>query len=189
MTRVFDARKGCSFSGRKILFDTNIWIAIDGNDPRDHHAAYSDYFGEVLSSDNQLVTNDYVISEYFNRSCKIQYDIQYRGDPDAGKNYKSRRKSGHLLQYMTDVRDICEDILRDCQFENAITASCPVLSHVSEAKDGLLDFSDIVIREHCLRHGHVIVTDDADYINCGLDLVTANPTFLRMAKVQGKLAS
>lgn len=186
-TRVYDAGKGCIFNERKILFDTNIWIAIDGNDPRPHHTSYSDYFGQVLSSNNVLVTNDYVISEYFNRSCKIQYDLQYKNDLDAKRKYKSRRKSGKLFKYMTAVRDICEDILTDCEFENAVTANCTVLAHVSEARDGLMDFSDIVIREHCARNGHVLVTDDADYIDCGLDLVTANPTLLKKAKSQGKL--
>lgn len=187
MTRVYDAANGCSFSGRKILFDTNIWIAIDGNDPRPHHVSYSDFFGRVMMSDNTLVTNDYVISEYFNRSCKIQYQIQYAHEQNPWSLYKKRRKNGDLKGYMDVVRDICQDILQDCVFESAVTDGCPVANHVAESALGQLDLSDIIIREHCCRRGYVLVSDDADYYGCNLDLVTSNPKVLRDAKRDGKL--
>lgn len=189
MTRVYDAGKGCIFKGRKILFDTNIWIAIDGNDPRPHHANYSNFFGDVMKSDNTLVTNDYVISEYLNRSCKIQYLLKYKGEQDPWRFYKARRKAGDLKSFMDDVRDICHDILRDCEFENAITSVCPIGDHITENAQGLLDFSDIVIREHCARMDYVLVSDDGDFADCGLELVTSNPHILRTASVNGQLVA
>lgn len=187
MTRVFDASKGCVFTGRRILFDTNIWIAIDGNDPRPHHVNYSNYLGEVLKSDNKLVTNDYIISEYFNRSFKIQYQIQYKNEPDPWAQYKSRRKAGTLKNLLEEVRDICHDILTDCDFDSAITSNCPMDQHVTETAVGILDMSDIIIREHCSRNGYVLVSDDSDFCDCGLDLVTSNPYVLRLAKDNGTL--
>jgi predicted nucleic acid-binding protein len=189
MTRVFDASKGCSFSGRRILFDTNIWIAIDGNDPRPHHANYSNFFGDVLQSDNQLITNDYIISEYFNRSCKIQYQLQYKHEANPWSQFKARRKAGDLAGFLQDIRDLCHDILKDCIFENAITPSCNMVQHVAESAAGMLDMSDIVIREHCSRNGYVLVTDDADFLDCGLEVVTANPKVLRLAKANRTLAN
>ncbi|WP_156334061.1 MULTISPECIES: PIN domain-containing protein [unclassified Shinella] len=189
MTKIYDASKGVAFNKRKILFDTNIWIAIDGNDPRPHHINYSNLFGEILKSDNELVTNDYVISEYFNRACKIQYDIKYATETDRGKRYKSRRKAGALNAYMSAVRDICIDILTDCTFESAVTAQCPIPKHIKEAALGDLDLSDIIIREHCARSGYILVSDDGDFSTCGLELVTANPAVIRGARKAGTLVN
>lgn len=188
MTKIFDASNDCSFKGRKILFDTNVWIAIDGNDPRDHYVHYSNYFWSVLKSNNTLITNDYILSEYFNRSHKIQYDIAYN-DIDAKRHYKRRRKSQEFQEYMKVVRDSCLDILRDCTFENAVTVNCSVSTFLSEASQGYLDFSDIVIREHCARSGYVLVSDDGDFATCGLELVTANPRVLQNAKKNHTLMS
>lgn len=187
MSSVYDASNGCAFTNKKILFDTNIWIAIDGNDPRPHHVNYSNYFGQVMASNNVLVTNDYIVSEYFNRSFKIQYQIAYKNEPDPWAQYKARRKSGKLKDMLEEVRDICHDILKDCVFENAITPDCPMAQHVTETSAGILDMSDIIIREHCSRSDCVLVTDDSDFYDCGLNIVTSNPHILRMAKANRTL--
>lgn len=178
MAKIFDAAKGCHFKGRQILFDTNVWIAIDGADPRPHQAPYSDFFGQVLSSDNQLITNDYVMSEYFNRACKIQHKIKFGDDVE---NFKKRRRAGEFAEYLEEIKFSCLDILKDCTFDNAVTAACSIDGFVAEAALGQLDLSDVVIREHCRRKNYVLVTDDSDYLGCGLDVVTCNPWLLSKA--------
>lgn len=176
---IYDARGSCDFSDRKIMFDTNVWIAIDGNDPRSHAAHYSNYYSKVLRSGNRIVVNDYIIGEYFNRACRIQYDIQYEDDPGK-KFFKSRRKNFEFRGFIDSVRDTCLNILDDCVYEPAVRGSGSISDYIVEAGTGEIDFSDVVIREHCLANGYVLVSDDADFANCGLDFVTANPRLLRM---------
>lgn len=179
MPTIFDAKKGCTFSGRKIMFDTNVWIFIDGYDPRRaaQTSCYSDFYLEILKSDNKIVVNDYVLGEYFNRACRIQYDLKY--DDDASKrHFKSRRQGEDFREFMETVRDTCLGILDHCEYEPAVRPDFAMSDFINEAGSGAIDFSDIVIREHCLAKGYVLVSDDADFAHCGLDFVTANPRVL-----------
>lgn len=179
MTRIFSAFQPCEFAGRKILFDTNVWIAINGFDPSaTRPAAYSDYYGEVLKSDNQLVVNDYVLGEFFNRSCKLEYEIRKKssGD-DKFPHFKQYRQSEEFKEFAETVRDTCQNMIDDGVFE-PVGGVFDIHALLDEASAGRSDFTDIVLREHCKAQGYVVVSHDRDFANCGLDLVTANKRML-----------
>lgn len=180
MPKIYDAAQGCEFSNRKIVFDTNVWIAIDGFDPRPdpYVTAYSDFYAAAKQQGNSIVVNDYILGELFNRACRIQYDIFYDDDPTKRK-FKARRQLPEFKDYMETVRDTCLNILDDCEYEHALEPACDLRPYFDEAGTGAIDLSDIVIRQHCQAKGYVIVSHDADFANCGLDFVTANQRVLR----------
>ena len=63
--KVYDASKGCSFTERKIFFDTNVYIFVDGFDSRPIGSVYSTYYWQVVKErKNTIVINDYVNSEF-----------------------------------------------------------------------------------------------------------------------------
>ncbi|MBB6407667.1 putative nucleic acid-binding protein [Mesorhizobium sangaii] len=178
MKKIHDVRAGCKFSKRKVFFDTNVWIAIDGNDPRPTSACYSDFYGEICKSDNVIVINDYVIGEFFNRTCKTNYKLMFDDDPEM-RQFKSRRSANRDFRLMVEsVRDTCLNFLDDCEYEPAAVDRGSYQSIVEEAGKGEMDLTDIVVREHCLAKGYVLVSHDADFINCGIELVTANRKLL-----------
>ncbi|MCB5203176.1 type II toxin-antitoxin system VapC family toxin [Neorhizobium sp. T786] len=161
------------------MFDTNVWIFIDGYDPRQkaYTSCYSDFYLSLLKSDNTIVVNDYVLGEYFNRACRIQYDLKYEDDPPK-RHFKRRRQGEDFKEFMETVRDTCLGILDHCEYEPAVRTDCLMAEFITEAGSGTIDFSDIIIREHCLANDYVLVSDDADFADCGLDFVTANPKVL-----------
>ncbi|SOC47720.1 PIN domain-containing protein [Rhizobium subbaraonis] len=181
MPTIFSAYEGCQFSNRKILFDTNVWIAIDGFDPRPDTAIYSDFYSEAIKKSNEIVVNDYILGELFNRACRIQYDLEFPDDPSK-RQFKKRRQLPSFKDYIETVRDTCLNILDDCLYEPAVGTHCIMSDFFNEAGTGAIDFSDIVIREHCRLNGYIVVSHDADFANCGLDFVTANKRILKNAK-------
>lgn len=193
MKLVHDASKGCNFQDRHIFFDTNIWIAIDGNNPSASKAwvaNYSDFLASTLkSATNTIITNDYVLSEFFNRIVKISYDIRYRDEADKAKYYKSRRKDGTLADILAQAKDEVLNIIEYyAELDLAVTHDTALKDIVTETSKGELDFGDIIIREHCHRKGYILVTDDADFCDCGLEIVTSNPKILHEANKRGVLA-
>lgn len=182
MTKIHNAAHGCQFSGRKIVLDTNIWVYIDGFYPhKDLARIYSDFYAAAKKKGNEFVVNDYILGELFNLACRIEYDLLYNDDPTK-RRFKERRKSPDFADALERVRDTCLNIFDDCIYEPALSATCDPSAFLSEAGIGDADFSDIVIREHCMRQGYVIVSHDADFADCGLDFVTANRNVLKSPK-------
>jgi len=173
MTKIFDAQKECTFTDTKIMFDTNVWIAIDGNDPRSVLKCYSNYYSGVIKNGNTIVVNDYILSEYFNRACKIEYDILFP-PKDKRPHFKQARNQTELKERIESIRDTCLNILDECEYVPAVTKYLNMSDLIKETSEGRIDFSDVVIREQCKREGYVLVSHDGDFANCGLQFVTAN---------------
>ncbi|MER2635029.1 MAG: PIN domain-containing protein [Rhizobiaceae bacterium] len=180
MTKIYDATAGCPFATRTFLLDTNVWIYIDGGDPRPHFAAYSDFYGSLRRSDNVIVVNDYVLGEFFNRACRTAYSFLFDDDPEMRLLKSRRRNDADFRMQVETVRDTCLNILDECKYEPAPVPSNVYHALLTEAAQGHLDLSDLVIREHCKVQGHILVTHDADYANCGLEVVTTNKKLLGM---------
>lgn len=182
MAKIYSAEEGCQFAGRKVLFDTNVWIAIYGFDPRQNQPkAYSDFFGALGKSDNTIVVNDYVLSEFFNRSCKIEYDLRCLAARDENgpelPYFKKYRKSDEFKDFAEGVRDTCLNIIEDGAFE-PVNGSFDIDALLNEAATGVMDFNDLILREQCRSQGYVVVSHDGDFANCGIDFVTANKRIL-----------
>lgn len=173
MTNIFNAHEGCSFEERKIFFDTNIWISIYGNDPRSSHGVYSDFYSAALKAGNEIVVNEFVISEYFNRVCKIEYELLF--GTGEWSRYKARRLADpEFMERVESVRDTCLNILDDCIYMPASPGKAALSDCVESAAGGKLDLTDTFLVRQCREQGYVFVSHDGDFCDCGLDLVTAN---------------
>lgn len=178
MSRIYDFRQGYSLQNRTFFFDTNVWISIDGGDPRPKFAAYSNFYGEILRSESKIVINDYVVGDFFNRSCKTIYKLSFDDDPEFKKFKRRRVEDADFRLQIETVRDTCLNMLDDCLYERAPLEPSLYCSLVDEAAQGIMDLTDLVIREHCRQHGYVLVTHDRDYFNCDLEIVTTNQKLL-----------
>lgn len=177
MARIYDARAECPFEGKGLLFDTNVWISIYGNDPDRDRAAYSNFYGSALSKGNRIVTCSNVISEFFNRMCKIEYELIFgRGEYHLLKN---RRKSDEdYIERVESVRDTCLSILEDCELIGDALDAGDLECQLNEAAKGLLDLTDVALVASCLSNELIFVSHDRDFMHIDFDLVTANPRVL-----------
>lgn len=180
MTEIFDARAECVFEGESILFDTNVWIWIYGNDPTGEHAAYSEFYRGALKNKNSIITNSLIISELFNRMCKIEYELLF------GKNeyhlLKERRKNhADYVERVESVRDTCLNVIDDCTFLYREVDAAALGEHLNAAAEGILDLTDAALVECCISKDLIFVTHDKDFEHIDFKLVTANRGVLSRA--------
>lgn len=176
MPRIFDARNPCHLQSKNFFIDTCVWIAIYGNGlglSRSGYKAetYSDYYSSILNNGNTVYVNEFVISEFFNRMCKLEYDIMF---PGQGAQYKKNRKLPDFVRKSEEIKELCVDILINSKF---VFGGCcdKTVEHVLErATAGIIDMTDLLILKTCNDNSCVLVSDDADYSDCEVDLVTAN---------------
>ena len=177
MSEVISAYEECNFRNEFVLFDTNVWIYIYGNDPRGKKDIYSDFYARILDAGNIIVINELVISEFFNRFCKMEFETQF--GKSKLRQYKALRKSDEAFKArVEDVRDICLDILRDCTYQQSnLTQDC-LEYNLNDAATGTLDLTDAALVSECVSGGYILVSDDGDFAASDIRFATANQTVL-----------
>ncbi|MEW2914207.1 type II toxin-antitoxin system VapC family toxin [Leisingera sp. JC11] len=178
MTTIFDVNAGCPFENRSIILDTNVWIFINGFDPRPEVRPYSNFYSEALKKQNEFVVTDQVLSEYFNLACRMEYRLSHPKD-QAMRDFKKVRKTADFLDRMESVRDTCLNMVEENKFICTSVSEDHYCKRIEEAAEGLMDLTDISIRESCHSLNGVLVTDDGDYADCGLAVVTGNKWLLK----------
>ena len=176
---IHDVRAGLSFSGKNVLFDTNVWININGFDVRPGIRDYSAYYSELLRSDNTIVISDIVLGEFFNACLRIEYNIRRKEAPIQGLNFKQFRDHEDTFYYKDCLKDTCLNMLEDCSFAQLATDDVALATVVEESCSTKLDFNDISIRNLCLEREFVLVTDDIDFKGSGLEIATANTKYFK----------
>lgn len=177
MANIFSVEDGCCFEERNILFDTNVWIYINADRNSHEQRIYSNYYSSVLRMNNTVITNEFVLSEMFNRLLKIEYEIFY-----TDKNmrlFKERRRSNEFKDRMEFVRDTCLNVLEDCTFVSSSVSQEDISHCINTSCLGDLDFTDTVLVKQCIDENFIFVSHDADFAHQNIDFVTANRNVIR----------
>jgi hypothetical protein len=193
---ITDANRASLITGKKVLFDTNIWLLLDGPSfgvQQQREANYSNAY-KYIKDNNTLVTNEYIMAEYCNRYVKIVYNAHLdehendQNEKQMTRAEKARNKFPSFKRYRTTVdfrdtlesaRDTCLNFFEECEFIPVSTDKDSAGRFVDEFSDGLLDFSDLVLRDYCIREDLCLMTDDADFCGCDIHIITANPKVLQ----------
>ncbi len=159
----------------KVVFDTNIWIFIEGfcGSSSDRTTAYSNAYSKLLKQDNKIVVNDYVLGEFSNRCSRYEYDLLKAAD-NALPSFKRYRSSTEFRSVMESVRDTCLHILDGCEYVSVGKSDCDLRRMIEEFHLGKIDFSDLMLVNHCSQEKFCLMTDDIDYHGCGITIITAN---------------
>jgi len=182
MTKRIDARN-VSISGRRVLFDTNIWLFLNGysNEASRKTTIYSEAYKQLLENDNVIIINDYVLGEFCNRSCKIEYENHKSCSekPDEFPSFKRYRATSEFAPAMESVRDTCLNIIDDCEFVPVDGGHYKITDVLMQFCRGNLDFTDLILADYCSSESAVLMTDDFDFAGRGMEIITANPKILR----------
>lgn len=177
MIEVISAREECKFENQFVLFDTNIWIYIYGNDPRPEKSIYSDFYASILKSGNTVVVNEQVISEFFNRFCKMEFDAHF--GKGKQRQYKALRKSDEAFMAKIEVvKDICLEILSDCAYQQSNLHQNCLENNLNDVVSGRLDLTDAALVSECLSGGYILVSHDSDFAESDIRFATANERVL-----------
>jgi hypothetical protein len=166
--------KNIKISGQRILFDANIWILVNGfgaNSAKHRADIYSAAYKALLTGENRIVTNDYVIGEVFNRCTKLEYEIHRQADPTI-PSMKIYRQTAEFAPALESVRDTCLNIIDDSEFVSVSGDHYKIGDVVSSCCTQCADFTDLMLIAFCAQEK--LYADDADYSGSDLGIITAN---------------
>lgn len=167
----------------KVFLDTNIWLLLEGVNgftASRKQQRYERAYSYLMNNGNTLITNEYVLSEICNRSVKLAYELAKKssGLGDKFMRYKEFRGTDKFGTALEVARDTCLNILSDCEFCSCNDKHYSIETVLHDFARGKMDFSDILITSHCASEKYALMTDDGDYADCAINIVTANRRLL-----------
>lgn len=160
--------------GKKIFFDANVLIYLFWSTGAiKWETVYSEAFGKILIQKNECIVNFTVLSEFVNRTHRIEYDrFLYRSGHSKNKfPYKKFRNSDDGKTALIDIYLILkESVLSDfAVVDKSFTKSDIEKFLVVDS----LDFGDKPIFEICKENNLVLFTNDGDFNGLDLEILTA----------------
>lgn len=157
---------------RNIFVDANVLIYLFW--PTGQHAfeqKYARVFRNLLKQDNILFIDFLIISEVINRVIRIEH--QKLSPHQKFKTFRNSREGKEVLEDIFII--VKNNILK--RF-NVIGKSYDKQEIERFLTIDQLDFVDQAIFSICSENNFVLLTNDSDFKNCDLDILTANPRIL-----------
>ncbi len=164
---------------QQLFFDTNIWIFIYGahNTPGDQRVkTYSRALKRAKNAGATIFIDGVVVGELINRGVRDDYAFHH--PPQPGRmNFKTYRQTPEYAASARAVASSVRAILRQCQLVESVFASCDIETELSGFESGQTDWSDQMIVALCHEHNLILMTDDGDFGESGLIILTRNPVY------------
>ena len=159
-------------SGKDIFVDANVLIYLFwATGQHSFESNYASVFRNLLRQGNKLYVDFLVISEVVNRVLRIEHQKL-----NSNQKFKEFRNS-------QDGKDVISDIYLIVQ--NDILSSFKIIGKSFNKIDiegflivDQLDFVDKATVSVCTENNLVLLTNDRDFKNSGLDILTGNPHIL-----------
>lgn len=168
-----------SFSPNEgILVDANIWLYMfpaPANPTYPHAHLYSSGFHRMLGAGAQPYLDPMVLGEYLNRYCRIEFDAGFRS---AYRNFKSFRKSTDYMPVGQAATTFAAKIVSFCQVHAIPANQLDLQSALSDFQTGATDFTDSILVDVCKKEGLKLMTNDSDFTNGGIEVLTTHPRLL-----------
>jgi predicted nucleic acid-binding protein len=159
----------------ELLLDANIWLSVYGpSKPNDWRAkVYSRALDKMLKAKSRIYIDVLIVSEFINRYARIKFSIQF--PPDRPRpSFKQFRQSAAFKPIARDVAADIRQVLKYCTRVESGFAALDINALITEYEKGNSDFNDQVLADLCRSKDLIFVTDDGDFKDCGLPVVTAN---------------
>ena len=166
-------------SADALLLDANVWFFVYGpHRPGSKKAAtYSAAFARILKAKCPIYIDVLIVSEFINRYARLKHSILHRS-PSIPSDFKQFRKSAAFKPIARDIAADTRRILKHCTRIESGFDVLNINALVDEYEKGNSDFNDQVLAELCKNKGLKLVTDDADFRDRGLMILTANKRLL-----------
>ncbi len=164
-----------------IFFDANILIYLFWPSGQyNQEKKYSKAFEILLRQKNKLYAHFLIISEIVNRTHRIEYE-KYLQNNTKNLNrenfkYKDFRNSNVGEQALADIYLIIQDVIL-ANF-HVVEKSFSKKSIQSFLNIDKLDFVDKAIFKICKDNNYVLFTNDGDFKNSDIDILTSNKNII-----------
>ena len=161
--------------GRPLFFDANVLLYLFSPSAANSQqqwaiTAYSAVFKHALTRNLTLCIDVMVLSEFINRFLRLEHQGFLKRNGSA-ITFKAYRATSDGLLAAQDIEDIVtEKLLKSFKIIGKLFNSSEIGSiHLPNT-----DFNDALIVETCKAHQCVLVTNDADFLDANIDILTAN---------------
>lgn len=159
--------------GTKLLFDTNIWMALcwphynsSGNQIKaDMETAAVSFLSSCISSKYKILLPAIIVSELINKIYRKEFNKYHKTHPqDTLKEFRTTDNGREALQDIQQV--ISSQIMKFQQkgyIENVDDSfeACSLSLAISKMLQ--LDFNDFIIASICRVNEAILVTNDSDF--------------------------
>ena len=162
----------------RLFFDANVWLYLylhQGSDGGYWENLYSDVFDHILGAGSQIYIDVLVVSEFINAFARQVWKA-------SGLFPKDFKKFRNTPEFEPVAQNIAAAVEKMMQYSSRVESRFPTLDMNKLLRDyatGSLDFNDQVIVEICRRNRFTLVTNDGDFRNQDIPILTANRRLLR----------
>jgi predicted nucleic acid-binding protein len=171
------------FTGNDRLFvDTCVWFAVYGplTTRQARQAGYAPRLTAAYGSAAQLFTDALVVGELTNLWLRLAHGQS--ACADQGIEFKDFRQSTEYGLAAEELRTTLQDsVLARCSWCKHALSKQDVHEALAALPRGQRDFTDLLLVRLCQRNNLVLVTDDADFANADVPILTSNARLLGAA--------
>lgn len=165
-------------NGEQLLLDANVWLFLfpaPSGKPSTFAAGYSSAFKNMLVAGANLALDALVLSEYLNRYCRIEWSALHK---TAYPDFKKFRQSADYATVGQGAAVYARNILKHCKRHDHPFSVSDVTQVLADFEAGTCDFNDGLYVETCRKNKWKFVTNDGDFTNGGIEVLTSNPRLL-----------
>lgn len=152
---------------RGIFFDTNVLLMIFRSDQHVYPRAnkYFKIFAKILARRMKIFVNEIVLSEFYYAAFKSEREMSNFSSVKAFRGSETGIQARESI--FRDIRALLQQL-------TYIPSNLSLPEITNQFTVDFLDFNDKLIAETCRKNNFVLVTDDADYKDTEIDLLSAN---------------
>jgi len=173
----------------RVLPDANIWLFLYAPSSialpsflRPAVAAYTRALAAIVSSGAELFLDAIVFSEVINRLLDDEWQRIDPPDANGVRKYRKRkhfRKSTDYPLAATAVESLAKQIVAQTQPVDHSFSQWDLNQLLTDFGRGSTDWNDQLIVENCRHHRLKLLTDDADHVSGGIEVLTANRRLIK----------
>lgn len=178
MARRYSLSELSAIAGRPIFFDTNILIYIFWpTGSMKWEREYSRLFGSILKQKNEKIVDFTVISEVVNITIRTEHEkyLAQTGQDKKKLPFKRYRDSEAGKEALDDVYRIIETMLKNFSITGKAFLKADIDTFLSV---DTMDFNDKAIFSLCKENNYILLTNDMDFSDADIEIVTSNPSLL-----------
>lgn len=161
---------------KPLLFDTNVWILVQGPQidlTSRRSRIYSGFYAAAVKLGAKIILPQIVAVEFVNVCLYLAASLDGWSKSD-GKIHRQAQYASWIKSALDDLNAIASDCVRVGDSFDAIDLE----ALISRAEESSCDFNDSIISAVCETHGALLVTDDADMFAQELPIASANKRVL-----------
>lgn len=162
----------------KLFLDTNIWLYLYSPRSREKKAdEYDEAFKRILDVKSDIYIHIAVVSEYVNAYARMTYHLS--GGEQKFGGFKNFRDSLEFREEIArDIAGATKQVLKYCKWVETYPGKPGMDGLIEKYSEGNSDFNDLIIGGLCREKGLRLITDDKDFRDHEVPILTANPKLL-----------